>query len=97
MVSLGAVESAISPLLPEEVVIAATALPDSRKGEQVVLLYAGPMTESLLKEVIAGSGLNTLMWPAAYVQVDEIPTLGSGKCDFSTVRRLAVEGLGGDA
>jgi acyl-[acyl-carrier-protein]-phospholipid O-acyltransferase/long-chain-fatty-acid--[acyl-carrier-protein] ligase len=97
MVSLGAVESAISPLLPEDVAIAATALPDSRKGEQVVLLYAGPMTESLLKEVIAGSGLNTLMWPAAYVQVDEIPTLGSGKCDFSTVRRLAVEGLGGDA
>jgi acyl-[acyl-carrier-protein]-phospholipid O-acyltransferase/long-chain-fatty-acid--[acyl-carrier-protein] ligase len=97
MVSLGAIETAISPLLPEDVAVAATALPDARKGEQVVLLYAGPITESLLKETIAGSGLNALMCPSAYVQVDEIPTLGSGKCDFSAVRRLAAEGLGGHA
>ena len=63
----------------------------------VSLVFAGAANEATLKEAISKSGLNALMWPSVYIQVDEIPTLGSGKCDFSAARRMAVEHLGGDA
>lgn len=90
MVSLGAVETALSPLLPEDVEIAATAIPDAKKGERVVLLYAGAVAEAELRDLVAGSGLSTLMQPSAYVKVDAIPKLGSGKSDFKAAKALAL-------
>jgi len=89
MISLGAIETAISPLLPEDVEVAATAIRDAKKGERVVLLYAGNITEEELKRVCGDSGLNALMQPSTFVNVDEIPKLGSGKNDFCAAKTLA--------
>ncbi len=90
MISLGAVESAIAKQLPEEMEILATTVPDSKKGEKVVLLFAGNTDEDQLKSLIEQSGLNPLMRPAALIKVDAIPKLGSGKSDFKHAKQIAL-------
>ncbi|MCB1905308.1 MAG: acyl-[ACP]--phospholipid O-acyltransferase, partial [Gammaproteobacteria bacterium] len=91
MISLGAVEAAIGKLLPENAEVLATALPDGKKGEKVVLLFAGNIALDELKRLIDQSGLNPLMRPAELIPVEAIPKLGSGKNDFSQAKRLALE------
>ena len=72
--------------------VAVTGVADARKGERLVVLYtvnAGEPAE--LTEVVRGSELPNL-WkpkPNAFVQVDAIPQLGSGKLDLSAIRQLA--------
>ncbi len=91
MVSLGAVESAISRLLPAEAEVLATAVPDGKKGERVVMLFAGALTREQLEQLIEQSGLNPLMRPSTLIAVDSIPKLGSGKNDFNQARQIALD------
>ena len=91
MISLGAIESAILELLPEEIEILSTAIPDGKKGEKIVLLYTGGIDYDELKELIDQSSLNPLMKPSQLVFVEHIPTLGSGKNDLSRARQIALE------
>ncbi|MEA1889867.1 MAG: hypothetical protein U9N50_08825 [Pseudomonadota bacterium] len=48
MVSLGAIEAAIAKVVSEDIEIMATSIPDSKKGEKVILLYAGDIEEAEL-------------------------------------------------
>ena len=91
MISLGAIESIINKVLPEDVEVLTTALPDGKKGEKVILLIAGDIDKDKMKELIEQSGLNPLMRPAELVNVEEIPKLGSGKNDFSRAKQLAMK------
>jgi len=91
MVSLGTIETAINKLLPEEIEILTTAIPDGKKGEKVVLLAAGPITMDELKTIIDQSELSPLMRPATLLAVTEIPKLGSGKSNFSQAKKIALE------
>ena len=91
MISLGAIESAIAKVLPENTEVLATALPDGKKGEKVILLMAGEINQDEMKELVEQSGLNPLMRPAKFIQVDSIPKLGSGKNDFNRAKQLAME------
>jgi len=91
MVSLGAIENSIAKLLPADTEVLATALPDGKKGETVVLLYAGEIEEAQLKEQIDQSDLKPLMRPSRLVAVEGIPKLGSGKNDFSRAKQIAAE------
>jgi acyl-[acyl-carrier-protein]-phospholipid O-acyltransferase/long-chain-fatty-acid--[acyl-carrier-protein] ligase len=95
MVSLGAVESAISQQLSEDVEVLATTLPDQKKGEQVVLLFSGEMESLALKSLIQSVGLNPLMLPSTLIKVANIPKLGSGKSDFSAAKEIALAFAGG--
>jgi acyl-[acyl-carrier-protein]-phospholipid O-acyltransferase/long-chain-fatty-acid--[acyl-carrier-protein] ligase len=90
MVSLGAIEGAIGPQLPEDAEVLATAVPDGKKGERVVLLIAGQIDEQTLERAIEQSGLNPLMRPSMLVPVEAIPKLGSGKSDFSRAKQIAL-------
>ena len=90
MISLGAVEEAIGRLLPEAVEILATAVPDHRKGEKVVLLFTGDTDAARLEALIGRAGLDPLMRPAALVPVEAIPRLGSGKSDFRQAKQIAL-------
>ena len=90
MISLGAVEGAISRLLPEDTEVLATAIADGKKGEKVVLLFAGAIDEAAVKAAIEQSGLSPLMRPSALIAVDAIPKLGSGKSDFSQAKQIAM-------
>ncbi len=91
MVSLGAIEAAIGKLIPEDVEILTTALPDGKKGEKVALLVAGDITMDEITGLIEQSELNPLMRPAKLLPVDTIPKLGSGKKDFSRAKEIATD------
>lgn len=93
MVSLGAIEGAIGKLLPEEVEILTTALPDGKKGEKVALLVAGEILLDELKRLIDQSGLNPLMRPKQIIPVAAIPKLGSGKNNYNRAKEIALESV----
>jgi len=90
MVSLSAVEACLSCLLdnPEDDEVLAVALPDPGKGEKVVLLVTGQDPASLQTKALQ-AGINPLMMPKAFIAVEAIPKLGSGKTDFSAATQLA--------
>jgi acyl-[acyl-carrier-protein]-phospholipid O-acyltransferase/long-chain-fatty-acid--[acyl-carrier-protein] ligase len=91
MISLGAIEGAIGKMLPENIEVLTTALPDGKKGEKVILLMAGDIDKDEMKGLIEQSGLNPLMRPAELINVEAIPKLGSGKNDFSRAKQMALE------
>lgn len=94
MVSLGSVDFKISETPYFEGVDHFTvAVPDGSKGEKIALLFAGDITEDEARERIRKVGLPPLMVPAYVVKLDDLPKLGSGKCDFQTGKKLAIEKL----
>lgn len=89
MVSLAAVESMVSGLWPDSnhVVV---ALPDARKGEQLVLVTEKPNAErSLLQETAKAQGFPELWVPRAILVTNSIPVLGNGKIDYGATLELA--------
>ncbi len=94
MVSLGAVEMLVQSLWPEDR-HAAVAIPDRKRGEKIVLLTtAAEPDRSALRSHGRKAGVTDLMIPESFVRVDEIPMLGTGKTDYATARRIALESLG---
>jgi acyl-[acyl-carrier-protein]-phospholipid O-acyltransferase/long-chain-fatty-acid--[acyl-carrier-protein] ligase len=91
MVSLGAIEGAVAKMLPEDTEVLATALPDGKKGEKVVVLFTGQIEHDRLWDLIEQSGLKPLMRPSELIKVESIPKLGSGKNDFSRAKQIALE------
>jgi len=80
---------------PEGTVVV-TAVPDKRKGERLVVLHkplAKPVAEILAE--LSKTGMPNLWIPAAdsFVEVDEIPLLGSGKLDLKGIKAKALEVL----
>ena len=89
MVSLGAVESAVAGLWPSSH-HAVVAVPDERKGEQLVLVtdHAEAGRPALLVH-FREQGLPELMVPRTVRSVDKVPLLGTGKTDYVAVQALA--------
>jgi len=96
MVSLSAVEETIREALgaDPELDLVAVNLPDDKKGEKVILLIATEMTAKEIKKKLIDSGMNSLMIPAKFTNVNAVPKLGSGKTDFSTSKKVALGELG---
>jgi acyl-[acyl-carrier-protein]-phospholipid O-acyltransferase/long-chain-fatty-acid--[acyl-carrier-protein] ligase len=89
MVSLAAVESMIARVWPDQnhVVV---ALPDARKGEQLVLVTEKPDAErGALQEAAKAQGFPELWLPRAILVTHSIPVLGNGKIDYGATRELA--------
>ena len=91
MISLSAVEASINEQLSSDTEILATTLPDDKKGESIVLLYAGKIDESNLKACIKQTELTALSSPSTLLKVDAIPKLGSGKSDFNQAKKIAMQ------
>jgi len=91
MVSLGLVETEIGKVIDSDIEVMATAIPDVKKGEKVILLISGEIEIDELKTKIKESGLNPLFQPSSYFKVDELPKLGTGKADFKGAKKLAEE------
>jgi acyl-[acyl-carrier-protein]-phospholipid O-acyltransferase/long-chain-fatty-acid--[acyl-carrier-protein] ligase len=90
MVSLAAVESMIAGLWPghNHVVV---ALPDVRKGEQLVLVTEKPDAEKkALQDEAKRQGFPELWLPKAILVTRAIPVLGNGKIDYGGTRELAI-------
>ncbi|HEX4309081.1 MAG TPA: acyl-[ACP]--phospholipid O-acyltransferase [Acidobacteriaceae bacterium] len=74
-------------------VFAVTAVPDEKKGERIVVLHTLPETKlAVVLERLAQCDLPALWRPKTnqFVQVQSIPTLGTGKMDLRAIRALAV-------
>jgi acyl-[acyl-carrier-protein]-phospholipid O-acyltransferase/long-chain-fatty-acid--[acyl-carrier-protein] ligase len=94
MISLGAVEIMVKPLWPEDN-HAAVSVPDKRRGERIVLVTTADEADpEALRRYGKQAGAAEIMVPDDIVKVKEIPVLGSGKTDYVSTRRLALESLG---
>ena len=91
MVSLGAVESQVEEIFKDEIESIAVNLPDEKKGEHIVLLYRGDLSEKEVSERIKNSQMAPMMQPSHTMKVDELPKLASGKADFKGAKSLALE------
>ena len=97
MVSLGAVEMLVQSLWPEDH-HAVVSVPDKRRGERIVLVTTAEEAEpNALRQFGKQSGVAELMVPGDIVKVAEMPVLGTGKTDYPSARRIAMEMLGLDA
>jgi acyl-[acyl-carrier-protein]-phospholipid O-acyltransferase/long-chain-fatty-acid--[acyl-carrier-protein] ligase len=77
--------------------VAVTAVPDESRGERLVVLHR-PLSkpiDQILKELSA-AGLPNLWLPGAdsFLEVDQIPLLGTGKLDLKGIKDLALARLG---
>ncbi|MCO5092258.1 AMP-binding protein [Bosea sp. (in: a-proteobacteria)] len=89
MVSLAAVETMVASVWPGQnhVVV---ALPDQRKGEQLVLVTETPDADRVaLQEAAKAQGFPELWVPRAILVTQVIPVLGNGKIDYGATRELA--------
>ena len=92
MISLTAVELRIAESkVMEDCEFAVTAVPDSAKGERIVLLVKGNVNAEDVSRNLRKAGIPPLMQPGAVFVVDNIPKLGSGKWDFNGMKKLALE------
>ena len=92
MVSLGAVEKKIqdTPVL-EGCDYLVTTIPDSAKGEKIVLLYQGEKDPKDVLSELPASNFPPIMLPSLAFQVEKVPKFGTGKADFTTAKKLAKE------
>ena len=88
MVSLAVVENCANAIWPDDM-HAAAAIPDPRKGEQVVLLStAKDANRAELLAWAQSHGVSELAVPRKVFFVDEIPVLGTGKVDYGAISKM---------
>jgi acyl-[acyl-carrier-protein]-phospholipid O-acyltransferase/long-chain-fatty-acid--[acyl-carrier-protein] ligase len=91
MVSLAAVEMVAAELWPDAL-SAAAVVPDSRKGERLVLFTEQPTAKrSDFLAFAKSKGTSDLMIPSDIMVLEQIPVLGTGKVDHVAVARLALQ------
>ena len=91
MVSLNAVEAYAAHVWPDHT-HAAVAVPDSRKGERIILFTDNAEAGAeQLQAWCKNNGASELAAPKRIVAIEAIPVLGSGKTDYVTLQRIAAE------
>jgi acyl-[acyl-carrier-protein]-phospholipid O-acyltransferase/long-chain-fatty-acid--[acyl-carrier-protein] ligase len=91
MVSLATIETAVSALSKDQM-HAAIALPDERKGEQIILLTTDKtLSRDILNRYFKDHHLPDLAVPKKIFIVDKIPLLGTGKTDYQKSKTLAAD------
>ena len=87
-VSLAVVENCASSLWPDHS-HAAIAVPDGRKGEQIVLLTTNPEAQRVdLVGWAQNHGVAEIAVPRRIIHNDNIPVLGTGKTDYVKVKKI---------
>lgn len=92
------VEEAIEQILSggddEEPLAVVTAVPDPRKGERLVVVHLPlPKSPEEICRELAEAGLPNIWIPSSdsFMQVEELPLLGSGKLDLKALAAVALE------
>lgn len=94
-----AIEEALARILgtEDEVKAVIVALPDEKKGERLVVVHEplSPTPEQIC-DALHRSGMANLWIPSPdnYIEVAQIPMLGTGKPDLKQLRELALAKLG---
>lgn len=81
----------------DEIMAAVTAVPDARKGERLVVLHRKvDKTPAEICQALADAGLPNLWIPGvdSFIEVKEIPHLGTGKLDLKGMRTVALARFG---
>ncbi|HEU4550689.1 MAG TPA: AMP-binding protein, partial [Rhizomicrobium sp.] len=88
-VSLAVVENIAAALWPDHT-HAAVAVPDGRKGEQIVLVTDAPDARRVdLIGWAQNHGVTELAVPRHLLTLENIPVLGTGKIDYGRVEKFA--------
>ncbi len=91
MVSLTSIEIMLQKAFPD-VPQAVVSVPDKKKGEQLVLFSTlVKVDRKMIGDAMKAQGSNDLMIPKTIVQVEKLPLLGSGKTDYVSLGRMALE------
>jgi len=91
----GVEEAFLQGLNTNEAVVAVTAVPDSRKGEELVVLYLDKAGDAdKLHEIVTNSALPNLWKPRRnnYIKVKSLPVSGSGKLNVMELKKMALSG-----
>ena len=90
MISLSELEQNVRSALPDpDIELVAVNLPCDKKGESIVVLHEAELDGEAVKKQMLSNGTSNLMLPSRWTKVPTIPTLGSGKTDFATAKKLA--------
>ena len=99
-----AIQEVIDEAIPDgeesggEAMVAVTAVPDESKGEKLVVVHGElPIDAPQILDSLRNRGDLPNLWlprKEAFVPVDEVPRLGSGKLDLKAVRNLALDHFG---
>jgi 1-acyl-sn-glycerol-3-phosphate acyltransferase len=76
---------------------AVTAVPDARKGERLVVIHTRlDKSADQLCDGLRDKGMPNIFIPSpdSFLEVDELPILGTGKLDLKGLRKIALERLG---
>jgi len=93
MVSLLVVEDMAGAVWPEHR-HAAVSVPDSKKGERLILVTDHAGAESVrLSEWARENGAPELAVPKKIIKLDAIPVLGTGKTDYVAIQKLVEDAL----
>ena len=93
MVSLALTEAISSAVWPDAQ-HAVISIPDTRRGEQLVLVTThNDATRDALSSYVTENGLSALTAPAHIIIVSKMPLLGSGKTDYTEVKNMATQKL----
>ena len=80
-----------------ELKIAVTAVPDAKKGERIIVLHTKlAQTPEELIDGLKRMGLPNLYLPTkeGFLQVEQIPVLGTGKLDLKAIKDNAIDHFG---
>jgi acyl-[acyl-carrier-protein]-phospholipid O-acyltransferase/long-chain-fatty-acid--[acyl-carrier-protein] ligase len=99
MVPLEKIEEELNGLLDtHDRILAVTAVPDEKRGERLVVLHLPLDGKDVphLVDALGKRGLPNLWLPGErdFIQVPELPILGSGKLDLKRIKEIAVERTG---
>ncbi len=91
MVSLTMIEAKLQQLYPD-LGHAVVAVPDKKKGEQLVMFTTLEKPDrKKIADALKTLGVADLMIPKSVFELDTLPMLGSGKTDYVYIARLAKE------
>ena len=79
--------------------VAVAAVPDDRKGERLIVLHRplpAAVTIDSLIQGLSDMGLPNIWIPSSdsFLEVQEIPLLGTGKMDLKAVNQVATDHFG---
>ncbi|MSM39423.1 MAG: MFS transporter [Geobacter sp.] len=98
MVPHGVVEDELHNRLGQTGVVAVTAVPDEKKGERLVVIFAKEAADAeTLHRHLAESDLPNLWKPGrdCYLEVESLPILGTGKLDLKGLKEIALAAVAG--
>lgn len=91
MISLSAVESELSKLWPHNE-HAVVAVPDEKKGEQLVLFTTGKNADrNAIQAFFKTAGVSDLAVPRTVKIMEALPLMGTGKTDYVKLSELAAK------